>query len=210
MITLTDQQLEFLEQEIQQRGISHPGLGDQLLDHFACGIEDAMEAGLGFHEAYHKVYMQVSPNGLEEIDHSMTLVILHQKYSLMKKFVFSMGFSSAFLFGVGYIFKNMHWPWANIMIMGGALVFTFAFLPMYFRLKYNADKAMGRSKPVLNYVFSLLLVMVLAAVMPYKQFNMPGSSEVFVIGQSLLAFVLFPKVFLGWYRKFNESAGAVA
>ena len=89
MITLTDQQLEFLEQEIQQRGISHPGLGDQLLDHFACGIEDAMEAGLGFHEAYHKVYMQVSPNGLEEIDHSMTLVIFsYEKVCVFNGFQF--------------------------------------------------------------------------------------------------------------------------
>ncbi|HEX2899845.1 MAG TPA: hypothetical protein VHS96_09015, partial [Bacteroidia bacterium] len=134
MITLTDQQLDFLEQEIQQRGISHPELGGQLIDHFACSIEAEMREGLGFHEAYHKVYMQVSPNGLEEIDHSMTLVILHQKYAFMKKFVFLLGFASAFIFGVGYIFKNMHWPTANIQIMLGSVVFTFAFLPLYFLL----------------------------------------------------------------------------
>jgi hypothetical protein len=205
MIALTDQQLDFLEQEIRDRGIRHPDLGDQLLDHFACGIEREMSAGLGFHEAYHKVYMEVSPNGLEEIDRSMTLVILHQKYSTMKKFVFALGFGSAFLFGVGYIFKSQHWPSANIQILVGAVLFTFAFLPLYFRLKYKADREVGRAKPVINYVLNLALVMALALAMPYKQFKWAGNEEFFLVAQLLMAFVFFPKVFLGWYRKFSDS-----
>lgn len=205
MIALNDQQLGFLEQEIQKRGISHPELGSQLLDHFACGIEHAMDEGLGFHEAYHKVYMQVSPNGLEEINQSMSLVKIHLKYSFMKKFVFLVGFLSAFIFGVGTIFKSMHWPTANIDILIGCVLFTFAFLPMYFGLKYKADKEAGRAKPALSYVVNLLLVMALTFALPYKQFHWPASDYVFLGGQLLLCFVLFPKVFLGWYRKFNET-----
>lgn len=208
MITLTDQQLDFLEQEIELRGISHPHLAQDLLDHFACGIEQEMETGIGFHEAYHKVYMQVSPNGMEEIDQAMHLVILHQKYSAMKKFVFVLGFVSAFLFGVGYIFKTMHWPTANVQILLGSVMFAFVFLPLYFRLKYSADKEMGRAKPVLNYVTNCVLVIALSIALPYKQFKWPGNHEVFLIGQLLLAFVLFPKVFLGWYRKFTDSPSA--
>lgn len=210
MITLTDQQIDFLEQEITHRGISHPDLGHQLLDHFACGIEREMEEGLGFHEAYHKVYMQVSPNGLEEIDHNLTLVIIHQKYSIMKKFVFGLGFASAFIFGVGFIFKSMHWPTANIQIMVGSTLFTLAFLPLYFWLKYRSDKELGRTKPVVNYLLNLLLVMVLALALPYKQFHWTGSEEFFFIAQLLLAFVFFPKVFLGWYKKFSEPQSATA
>ena len=205
MTTLSDQQLDFLEQEIQQRGIQHPALGDQLLDHFACGIEREMDAGVGFHEAYHKVYMQISPNGLEEIDQSMTLVILHQKYSLMKKSVFILGFVAAFIFGVGLIFKNMHWPHADLLTLYGSLGFTFGFLPLYHLLKFKADREMGREKPIFNYAFNLVLVMVLAMGLPFKQFNWAGSSEYFVICQCLLAFVFLPKVFLGWYKKFNET-----
>lgn len=203
MIALTDQQLDFLEQEIQLRGISHPHLGDQLLDHFACGIEREMEGGLGFHEAYHKVYMQVCPNGLEEINQSMSIVILHQKYHRMKKFVFVFGFFAAFAVGIGYIFKTQHWPRANMLILMGSIAFTFVFLPLYFGMKFMADKELGRPKPWLNYVGNLLLVMALTFALPYKQFNWPASDWVFLIGQLLLAFVLFPKVFLGWYRKFN-------
>jgi hypothetical protein len=210
MITLTDQQLDFLEQEIRQRGITHPGLGDQLLDHFACGIEHAMEDGLGFHEAYHKVYMQVSPNGLEEIDLSMTLVILHQKYYAMKKFVFLLGFISAFIFGIGFIFKSLHWPTANLQIMIGAVLFAVGFLPLYHWLKYSADRETGRTKPVFNYVFNLALVLVLALAIPYKQFNWAGHEWYFFICQCLLAFVFLPKVFLGWYKKFSEADRVVA
>jgi hypothetical protein len=210
MIALTDQQLDFLEEEIKHRGISHPELGDQLLDHFACGIEREMEGGLGFHEAYHKVYMQVSPNGLEEIDQSYTHVIIHLKYALMKKLVFSLGFGSAFIFAIGYTFKNLHWPGANIMILVGAVLFTFAFLPSYFWLKYQADKEAGKQKPAMTYILNLLLMIVLCAAMPYKQFKAPGSSWVFLGGQLLMAFVLFPKVFLGWYRKFTSHQASEA
>lgn len=210
MITLTDQQLDFLEQEIAHRGIHHPELGHQLLDHFACGIEREMEEGLGFHEAYHKVYMQVSPNGLEEIDHSLTLVIIHQKYSTMKKFVFGLGFASAFLFGVGYIFKGQHWPSANELILVGAVLFSFAFLPLYFWLKYRADRELGKQKTAISYVLNCLLVMALCVAMPYKQFKWVGHEEIFLIGQLLLAFVFFPKVFLGWYRKFSEPRSVAA
>jgi hypothetical protein len=205
MMTLNDQQLDFLEQEIKQRGIQHPVLGDELLDHFACGIEREMEAGLGFHEAYHKVYMQVSPNGLEEIDHSISLVFLHQKYSAMKKFVFLLGFVSAFVFGVGFIFKTMHWPTANLQILIGSMLFSLAFLPLYHWLKYKSDKEIGRSKPVFNYALNLLLVMALAMAIPYKQFHWAGGEEYFIICQCLLALVFLPKVFMGWYKKFNDA-----
>jgi hypothetical protein len=208
MICLTDQQLDFLEQEIQRRGIQHAALGDQLLDHFACGIEREMEAGLGFHEAYHKVYMQVSPNGLEEIDFSMTLVILHQKYALMKKFVFVLGFTAAFVFAVGFIFKNMHWPTANLMILIGAAVFTLAFLPLYFRLKYVADQATGRARPVLNYLLNCGMVMVLTFAMPYHVMHWPASNWIYLVAQCILAFVFFPKVFMGWYKKFTDTPSA--
>lgn len=205
MIALNDQQLDFLEQEIMEKGIQHQSLADGLLDHFACGIEREMETGLGFHEAYHKVYMQVSPNGLEEIDQSLTLVILHQKYSFMKKSVFILGFVAAFLFTVGYIFKSQHWPTANMLILIGSITFAFGFLPSYFFIKYKSDKEMGKPKPIFNYVANLLLVIVLALAFPYKQFKWPGHGEMFLIGQCLLAFVFFPKVFLGWYKKFTQT-----
>jgi hypothetical protein len=206
MIELNDQQLDFLEQEIKDRGIQHENLAHGLLDHFACGIEREMAEGLGFYEAYHKVYMQVSPNGLEEIDQSMTLVIIHQKYSNMKKSVFILGFVTAFIFFVGYIFKSQHWPTANNLILIGSTIFALGFLPAYFYLKYKSDKEMGNSKPIMNYVFNLLLVIVLALALPYKQFKWQGHEEIFMIGQALLAFVFLPKVFLGWYKKFSQTA----
>lgn len=210
MIQLNDQQLDFLEQEIQNRGITHPDLAASLLDHFACGIEASMGEGLGFHEAYHRVYMQVSPNGLEEIDHSMSLMIIHQKYSIMKKFVFLLGFLSAFLFVIGFTFKNLHYPTADIQIIIGSVTFSLAFLPAYFWIKYMSDKEAGRNKPILGYVVNLALVMLLSLAIPMKQFDFPGAGELFVTCQLLLAFVLFPKVFLGWYRKFDARPGSPA
>lgn len=206
MITLTDSQVDFLEQEITRRGITHPELGGCLLDHFACGIEREMEAGLGFQEAYHRVYDRICPEGLREINHSMTMVILQQKYSLMKKTVFILGFISAFIFGMGWMFKFMHWPMANNLILAGTFSFVLLFLPMYHVLKYRLDKETGKKRTWASYALNLLMVAVLCLAIPAKQFHWPGMGLLFMGGQVLLYFVFLPKVFIGWYKKFSGSS----
>lgn len=208
MIELNDQQLDFLEKEISKSGLRYADLGASLLDHFACGIEREMQLGLGFYEAYHKVYMEISPNGMNEFDRSMTQVIIHQKYSPMKKTAFIIGFCTALMAVVGYIFKSQHWPSANMLILFGSMGFALLFLPMYFYLKFSADKELGKQKPVFNYLLNFLLIVVIISGFPYRILKWPGSAELILISEVLLAFVFFPKVFLGWYRKFSENPAA--
>jgi hypothetical protein len=210
MITLTDAQLDFLEQEIQKRGITHPDLGGCLLDHFACAIEAEMEKGIDFFEAFHLTYMRICPEGLREINQSMTLVILQHKYSIMKKLVFILGFLSAFTFGVGWMFKSMHWPMANNLINAGCVSFVTLFLPLYHILKFKLDREMGKQRNPMGYVLNCLMVMVLCLAIPAKQFHWPGAGLFFMIGQILLYFVFLPKVFIGWYKKFNGTPASAA
>jgi len=52
--------------------------------------------------------------------------------SKVDKVVFSFGFLIAMILSAGLIFKLMHWPYANIMMLSSTVIFTFVYVPLYF------------------------------------------------------------------------------
>ena len=57
--------------------------------------------------------------------------------SKMDKAVFSFGFFMGMVMSLGLIFKLMHWPYANILMMSGVLLFTAVYVPLYFFSRYR-------------------------------------------------------------------------
>ena len=52
--------------------------------------------------------------------------------SKVDKAVFSFGFLIAMILSAGLIFKLMHWPFANVMMLSSTVTFTFVYVPLYF------------------------------------------------------------------------------
>jgi len=52
--------------------------------------------------------------------------------SKVDKAVFSFGFLIAMILSAGLIFKLMHWPFANVMMLSSTVAFTFVYVPIYF------------------------------------------------------------------------------
>ena len=52
--------------------------------------------------------------------------------SRLDKAVFSFGFIIAMVLSAGLIFKLMHWPFANVMMLSSTVIFTFVYVPVYF------------------------------------------------------------------------------
>jgi cytochrome c biogenesis protein CcdA len=48
------------------------------------------------------------------------------------KAVFSLGLLLAMVIATGFIFKIMHWPFANNLMFGGTTIFTLFYVPLYF------------------------------------------------------------------------------
>jgi signal recognition particle subunit SEC65 len=46
--------------------------------------------------------------------------------------VLSFGFLVGIVTSLGFLFKLMHWPGANIMMLSGLVAFTFVYVPIYF------------------------------------------------------------------------------
>lgn len=202
---LSEIQIDFVEAEIKNRGITNLDLADSLLDHFCCAIEYEMEQGLNFKDAWRKAYLQVCPDGLEEINREVQQIITHQKHHTMKKFVFILGFVSALIFTVGYFFKILHWPTANLNMTIGSTLFSLGFLPMYFLMKYRVDQSLGAVKAKSSYVLNFALVLIICIGVPYKMLELPGSNIIFLVNCLIFSLVFLPKVFLNWY----QSAGAL-
>jgi hypothetical protein len=57
---------------------------------------------------------------------------------IMKRTVYLLGFITSFLISSGLLFKIMHWPGANIMLVIGFAFMNIALLPYYFYHKYKA------------------------------------------------------------------------
>ncbi|TSJ41896.1 hypothetical protein [Fluviicola chungangensis] len=61
------------------------------------------------------------------------------------KLVLSFGFLVGIVASLGFLFKMMHWPGANILMLSGLVSFTFVYVPLYFftrvrrpELRFNA------------------------------------------------------------------------
>jgi hypothetical protein len=48
------------------------------------------------------------------------------------KWVLSFGFVVGIITSLGFLFKLMHWPYANMLMLSGLVSFTFVYVPLYF------------------------------------------------------------------------------
>jgi hypothetical protein len=55
----------------------------------------------------------------------------------MKTLSFVTGAVSISAFSMGFLFKIMHWPLANILLVIGISLFSLVFIPSYFRYRYT-------------------------------------------------------------------------
>lgn len=204
-MTLTIDQIDQLESEIRKRGVSEEELAGELLDHFCCSIEEKMQKGKAFDDAFNLAYLEICPDGLRQINWDEKIVQITYKRSVMKKFLFVLGFISVFIFVVGWTFKTMHWPGANVMILTGGSLFSLFFLPIYYYLKFQNERELGIAKAPINYVLNAVLLMVVCLTVPWKFLHWPFNFEIGMVATFLLLFGIIPKAFLNWYRNFGNQ-----
>jgi len=135
MPELSLQNIERISRDVKRQEIIFSHLADDLIDHICCDVENAMEDGLTFYEAYMKVKQKMNPRRLKEIQEE-TLYAIDTKYRNMKNTMKISGVAGATLFGLAALFKIQHWPGATEMLTIGlcteAVIFFFsAFEPLH-------------------------------------------------------------------------------
>lgn len=128
MPELSFQNIEDITLEIRKQEITFSHLADELIDHICCDVENEMQKGLSFAEAYGIVKLKIGTRRLKEIQEE-TLYAVDSKYRKMKSTMKVSGIAGTIMFGFATLFKIQHWPLAGVMMILGAIILAFIFMP---------------------------------------------------------------------------------
>src|SRR5664280_1074356 len=120
--------IDQISHDIGREEITFSHLLEDLFDHVCCDVENEMQNGLSFSEAYRKVKQKMGSRRLKQIQEE-TLDAVDTKYRFMKNTMKISGVAGTVLFGFAALFKIQHWPLAGALMTLGALVLAFIFLP---------------------------------------------------------------------------------
>jgi hypothetical protein len=140
MYHISEQQVEFILDDISARGIETEDLQLNLLDHICCIIEQELEENGDFGRFYQATIKRFYKTQLREIEDEAISLLINQNYYAMKKIMIVSGVFSAALFIMGIVLKFMHAPGASFGIVAGVLIMSLVFLPLVFLLKVKEQK----------------------------------------------------------------------
>lgn len=198
MYRLTDEQVDYVLNDIRRRGVELEDLQLNLLDHVCCILEQELEDGDGFERAYQQVIRRFYTKELKELEEETIQLLTFKNYYGMKRSLIASGAFSAFAFVIGSFFKIMHWPGAAVLLVSGMVIFSLVFLPLVFLLK-TKEAGNGRQKLMLALLTVVGMLYVLSAMFLVQHW--PGARIMWFSTLLLSAFVLLPLFFFNGIRK---------
>jgi hypothetical protein len=198
MYALSEQQIDFILNDIKTRGVEMEDLQLNLLDHICCIIERELQPDGNFDQFYQQVIPTFFKKELKEIEEETILLLTFKNYYAMKKAMIRTGIVSVTLLIFGAIFKLMHWPGAGPLIVLGIGSLSVIFLPLMYLLK-TKDSSSTRDKVVLG--LSALIGALLCWATLFTIMHWPGGNGVLwftAIGIS--TFLLIPIYFFTGIR----------
>jgi hypothetical protein len=117
MVSLTDEQVDFIQKEIESHGISLPDLQANLIDHMCTIIENEMSENDDFRSFFYSILPRFFHDNLHEIEMETIQLIHQQKFKHMKKTLSYVLAFSTFLLVTGSLFKILHLAGAAVLIV---------------------------------------------------------------------------------------------
>lgn len=200
MYQLSEQQIDYIFDDISARGVEMESLQQNLLDHVCCIIENNLEENGDFESFYRKTIKSFYKDELWEIEEETLLLLTYKNYYTMKKIMINSGIAAATFFIIGSFFKFMHWPGASLLILVGMITGALVYLPLVFLFKKNETTesraklllAIGTANGILFCVQSLFKVM-----------HWPGANTMWFFTLGLFALVFIPLYFFNGVK--NEA-----
>ena len=193
MHPLTDKQIDFILNDIRARGVEMEDLQLNLLDHICCIVEQNLETDGNFEDFYNKTIPKFFKNELWEIEEETINLLIFKHYYAMKKVMIMAGIlgSSATFFGA--LFKIMHWPGTNILLILGLACISFLFLPLMFTLKIKEKKDL---KDKLILVIGSVVASLIALAAMFKIMHWPGTTIMLYVSLGILLLIFLPLFFI--------------
>lgn len=197
MYSLTNQQIDYILDDIRARGIEMESLQGDLLDHVCCIIEHNLEANGDFENFYNKTITSFYKKELREIEEETISLLTFKHYYQMKKLmIISGGFSVAAFIG-GSFFKIMHWPGASMLLLSAILTASLIFLPLMFILKVREESS-TRDKVVTGLGTFFGIISSLGTL--FKIMHWPGANLMMFAGLAAFMLLFTPVYFFTGIR----------
>lgn len=186
MHKITDEQVDFILNDIKANGVHIEDLQYNLLDHICCIIENEMPENEDFYKFYENILPRFFKNELKEIQEETEFLLNFKHYYAMKNTLKISGIIAIAAFLLGGFFKTLHLPGAGILIILGGFIFSLIFLPLMIVLKFKDEE-----KAVDKWVFSLGFILAIMASLgvvfkimhwPYANFLMRYGNVFFIFG----------------------------
>lgn len=210
MFKVNDEHIDFILNDIEARGVVLEDLQYNLLDHMCCIIEEELAQNGDFDSFYKKLLPRFFKDNLKEIQEETDNLLIFKNYFAMKNTLNISGITSAILLLIGSLFKVLHLPGASIVIVLGALLFSFIFMPLMIVLKLK-DEERTTDKIVLSFGFLLGIIGMMGFLL--KLMHWPGANILMVSGIGTFVFIYVPLYFFTRVRRpdirFNTIVNSV-
>ncbi len=201
MNTLTEENIDFIYQDVQLKGLSLDSLLDEMVDHICCSIEPKMDTGISFETAYNNLMDTIESSTFKNIQHQ-TLLSTNLKFQNMKKLMIVLGTLSAFFLTVGSILKFFHTPPAAVLLLLGTVIAVFGFFPLFFFTSYKEQ--LEKKNVLLSIIGYLTITFIMIGVL-FRVNHWPGAEKILLIGELLLLLLFLPLYLVNAYKKANET-----
>jgi hypothetical protein len=198
MYTLSEEQIDFILNDIKHRGVEMEDLQLNLLDHICCVIECELEPDGNFENFYQKIIPRFFKKELKEIEEETILLLTFKNYYAMKKSMTVSGTVSVAMLILGSIFKIMHWPGAGVLLVLGIIISSLIFLPLMAILK-NKEINVKTDKLIL--ILGTIVGILFCNFVLFKVMHWPGADMLLFSSISLASFVFLPIYFFTGIRK---------
>jgi hypothetical protein len=138
---VSDNQLAYIKGYLLNEGVSRLALQDDLTDHFCCVVEEQLEDGIEFEDAFDQARGRITPQGAKEIEEDLNFLLTIKKKIMVRKVVFIFGFIGVldFLLAavMGLLPGSTDTELVNLLIMAGILTLMISVVPFWFYQLYK-------------------------------------------------------------------------
>lgn len=210
MHSLSDEQVDFIDEDIQIRGIKLKELKENLLDHICCVIENEITEEEDFYKFYESVLPRFFKKELSEIQVETDNLLKFKNFYTMKKLLKISGIATVAFTILGALFKTLHLPGTGMLIILGGFFFSIIYLPILILIKFKDDESKSDK---LVFTFGLLLAIFMSIGLLFKLMHWPLATGTLRYTTMIFTFVYVPVYFITRVKrpelKFNTTVNSV-
>lgn len=196
MQELTAANIDLIIQEVARAGITFSHLREELVDHLCCDIENAMQQGMSFENAFEKIRDSVGNKKLKKIQED-TITSIDKKYRIMKNTMKIFGLVSMIMITVGALFKIQHWPGGGVLLVFGFLFLVSMFFPSALWLMKKESKI---KDSLFIYIAAIIGGTILLIGILFKIQHYPGAGILLIFGFMTINLLLIPSILISKLR----------